>query len=927
MSARTLCVRGQVLGVLLAFGCFGARAQQAAVAAAGGQADTAIQGYYLGGENQPLTSVTGIATGFQHYMPGIALIRGHLEGYSEGHGAAIGENYVEVSGLHLRGRLWSFTGGDYRFSTRLTKTPATNYYFPDIFLRGARAEMVDGRRQYEVFWGTQTLSQGPRITFRTSSPEQISGVQVHEQYGEHLELGARLIHLQAGSESVNRNLNLFPLGREYSSSDAFTVSSTWKPRSKLTVFSEGSLTRATFAQGFENTPGGHPVSYVTGVDWRPGRLSLKANYGDLAPALLSIPANFFGDRKGPWVEARYRLFKTAEIYASGQQTRTNLTDIRGLPTVKAASASGGFNVPLLFKVSLGADFSFIKAEIKDTENAAANHVQRDSQGSVSLSRSFSGHSLQVTARQLNLRSTLFRQIQRSVEANDSVHFSRFTGGGGVRLQQLHTERLSNSVFVRGNLQAHIRKLNAYAQFEVGNDLANKNLFATNSLSTSLYGVTLTTLRGWTIQAEAFRTTLIQALNPENVLALQTIGSGLTTQLAGLNTWNFYLRASRRNRWGAGLPEEMGEYSIAQALAFGSVEGLVKITGQTKPGKVTVGIRLDGARVVTADAAGHYRFEQVEPGEHTVEIDLEQLPTDYSPAGKTEKITVAARRGTRFDLEIIPTGGSIHGEITGLQAEDETNHLNTVVINLRPRNRFTVADTAGGFAFYNLPDGHYTVSVDPKSLPEFYFVAGPQEMELDVRADSPTPAVKFVMEKRETQLPTRKVLQKTAKGPTASRAPAAVLPAAEKKSSPEAARKVRPDTASPGSRTQPHVTTSAAIRPPGSGPGARRSAPPRKVVKPTTRPQLVAKRGTAAGKVALANSLKKTAGSLKTTTGSLKKTAGKAPIASKRGAKPAGASKRPVARKRGATSPVASSSPVVSNAAKRRTGSHPSAPAL
>ena len=891
MSARTLCVRGQVLGVLLAFGCFGARAQQAAVAAAGGQADTAIQGYYLGGENQPLTSVTGIATGFQHYMPGIALIRGHLEGYSQGHGAAIGENYVEVSGLHLRGRLWSFTGGDYRFSTRLTKTPATNYYFPDIFLRGARAEMVDGRRQYEVFWGTQTLSQGPRITFRTSSPEQISGVQVHEQYGEHLELGARLIHLQAGSESVNRNLNLFPLGREYSSSDAFTVSSTWKPRSKLTLFSEGSLSRATFAQGFENTPGGHPISYIAGVDWRPGRLSLKANYGDLAPALLSIPANFFGDRRGPWVEARYRLFKTAEIYASGQQTRTNLTDIPGVPTVKAASASGGFNVPLLFKVSLGADFSFIKAEVKDTENAAANQVQRDSQGSVSLSRSFSRHNLQVTARQLNLRSTLFRQKQQSVEVNDSVHFSRFTGGGGVRLQQLHADRLSNSVFVRGNLQAHIKKLNAYAQFEVGNDLANKNLFATNSLSTSLYGVTLTTLRGWTIQAEAFRTTLIQALNPENVLALQTIGSGLTTQLAGLNTWNFYLRASRRNRWGAGLPEEMGAYSIAQALAFGSVEGLVKITGQTKPGTVAVGIRLDGARVVKADVSGHYRFDQVDPGEHTVEIDIEQLGAEYSPSGKPEKITVAARRSTRFDLEIIPTGGSIHGEISGLKVQEENSHLNTMVINLKPRDRFTIADTAGGFAFYNLPDGHYTVSLDPKTLPEFYFLASPGEVEIDVAVDGHAPPVKFVIEKREPQLPTRRVLQKNAAGLTESRAPAAVLPAAVRKPRSEAVAGVRPNTRSAGSRPQPRVTTSAAIRTTRSGPGARRSAPPRKLVKPTTRPQLVAKEGTTAGKVPLSNNPKKTAA--------------KPRVASKRGAKPAGASKRPVARKRGASSAVAS----------------------
>ena len=719
----------------------------------------AIQGYYLGGEGQPFVNITGFSTGFQHYLPGIALIRGHLEGYSQGHGAAIGENFVEASGVHLLGHSWNFTGGDYRLSTRLTDTPSSNYYFPDVFVRGARAEMVDGRRQYEFFWGIQTLSQGPRITFRTTAPEQLFGVQIRERYSNHLELGARVLHLQAGSDNVNNNLNLFPLGKEYSSSDAITVSSTWTPRGNLTLFSEGSLSRANFAQGFENTPGGHPLSYIAGANWRPGRLSIKANYGDLSPALLSIPANFFGDRKGPYLELRYRLFKGAELYASGLRTETNLNKVPDVPTVNAASASGGINVPLPFRVSMGADFSFIKSEAKDPSNPAGDHVQRDSQESLSFSRNFSSHTLQVSGRQLNLRSTFFRQIQRSLEVSDSLHFSRFVAGGGVRYQQLHADALANSVFVRGNFQARIKGVNAYAQFEIGNDLANKNLFATNTLSTSLYGVTLTTFRGWAIQAEAFRTTLIQALNPENILALQTIGNGATTELAGLNTWNFFIRASHRTRWGAGVPEQVGAFSIAQALAFGNVEGVVKLAGQTKPPKMAVGVRLDGTRVTTADVSGHYRFDQVEPGEHTIEIDVEQLPADYSPAAKPTTIAVVARRNTRADLEIVATGGSIQGAVSGLAAGDDTIHLNTVVINMTPRDRYTVADSSGGFGFHNLPEGDYTVTLDPKTLPESYFPLSPPAVTVHVAIDGQTPAVQFLIEKREAQVPTRKVFEK------------------------------------------------------------------------------------------------------------------------------------------------------------------------
>ena len=71
----------------------------------------------------------------------------------------------------------------------------------------------------------------------------------------------------------------------------------------------------------------------------------------------------------------------------------------------------------------------------------------------------------------------------------------------------------------------------------------------------------------------------------------------------------------------------------------------------------------------------------------------------------------------------------------------------------------MADSSGGFGFYNLPEGDYTVTLDPKTLPESYFPLSPPAVTVHVAIDGQTPAVQFLIEKREAQVPTRKVFEK------------------------------------------------------------------------------------------------------------------------------------------------------------------------
>src|SRR6185312_14950425 len=110
--------------------------------------------------------------------------------------------------------------------------------------------------------------------------------------------------------------------------------------------------------------------------------------------------------------------------------------------------------------------------------------QSNSQAQVSLTKTLSNHSLMTTVRELDLNGVYIRQKQKSAELQDNMHFSRFTFGGAARFQQESgSGRLQNSVSVRVSAQARFRTFSAYGQFETGNDLINKTLFATNTVRT------------------------------------------------------------------------------------------------------------------------------------------------------------------------------------------------------------------------------------------------------------------------------------------------------------------------------------------------------------------------------------------------------------------------------------------------------------
>ncbi len=69
-----------------------------------GQADLAVQGFYLGGNSQPFLDTTGVAVHFQNFTPGIGFLSGSLEAYGAENHFQTGENFLELRGFPLVGQ-------------------------------------------------------------------------------------------------------------------------------------------------------------------------------------------------------------------------------------------------------------------------------------------------------------------------------------------------------------------------------------------------------------------------------------------------------------------------------------------------------------------------------------------------------------------------------------------------------------------------------------------------------------------------------------------------------------------------------------------------------------------------------------------------------------------------------------------------------
>jgi len=719
-----------------------------------GQGELSFQGYYLGGSASELLNTSGVSFRFRNFMPGVGVLAGSLEAYGGQGRFRGGENYVQLRGAAWRGRHWTLTGGDFRLSTSLVEFPFYNIFCPEIGVRGFSVEASRPNGSYTFFAGQETLQEGPRIQLRVRAPQNIVGATARRKLSERLQVGARLLRLSSTEQSMRENVFFFPANRSFSSVYTATAQALYTPVSRLKLFAETGVSAAMQKDGGGGAA--RPLSLIAGSAWETARVTVRANYVYQGTAYLPILGLYVGDRRGPFAELRYRPFRRLEVFGSASRYSNNLEGRNDVPAFRSTGESAGLSLLLPARFSANGQLSLIDFSASGSQPEAANMGSQNRQVTASLSRPLRNHSIRIGWRDLRLVTRQRRERQRSAEIEDTAQWRRFVFGGGVRVQRAAGQERRDTLYFRGSAQVRFNRLTAYTHIESGSDLANRTVFATNTINSTVFGVTARLSSTWSLTAEGFRNRLTTDLNPESIFVLANQGLFTTTALGGLNQWSMFFRVSKQLHWGGPIPDGgLDRYAAEQIPLVGSVEGTVwEETAEGRRPAEGIPVMLDQARTVQTDANGRFRFIEVREGAHRVALAARELPAEFNPGKVTQAgVHVEVNRITRADFDVVGLTA-----MEGRVVAPKDVPLDSILIRLAPGGRYTTPDASGAFGFYNLPEGDYQVELDVSSLPEHAVLLSVERVPVSVRRGAQPDAVEFKFEIRVPEKPVRKIFE-------------------------------------------------------------------------------------------------------------------------------------------------------------------------
>ena len=718
-----------------------------------GEAEVSIQGYYMGGNGQPLLDTSGVALNLKEFIPGIGLLNANLEGYG-GSGFRTGTNFVGLQQAPLWGWKWDFLAGDFQFHYNLVENPFQNVYAPDLAGRGTRIVIQRKNRGFQFFVGEETLLSGPRVPYRVMMPQLVTGASMWQKVGERWEFGVRYMNLATSSSVLSTDSAYFFPGRNYKQWNGVAFQSIYHATKHWKFYTEANVSTAS---SFTPSPVGQkPLSLLLGPDWETDKFSFRANYSLQSTTYLPMLGTFVGDRKGPYVDGHYRLNKRVDLYGSASVYSNNLEHNPELPTYHSSGETSGASFLLPWQFDANVSLSTLRLR-EITPSLPGESFSNNRQLNLNLTRPLRRHSLRLSYIDMNLNSNTLPQVERLTELDDTFVWKRLVIGGAIREQNTKATDATNTLFYRGSLTTNFKHISAYGYLEKGNDLVNKSVFSTSAYSSSLAGVSTPVRGGWTLHLEAFRNNLLTNLNPENIFLFGNAGLGINSQIAADNQWNVFVRISKQFHWGRGSAgESLEEYTAAHAPLVGNVRGLVleqSLEGMRPAPNVAVS--LDRYRSVITDANGHYDFGSVPEGNHEVGIDMDQLPTDYEPGASTrEPVIVNPKAVVRADFNVVRLA-MFSGKVVappGVQIEN-------ILIRLAGTNRYTTPYQDGSFNFYDLHEGDYQVEIDSRTLPEGYMLTSPASVHVPARSFTAPPPVEFeIKPKPEEVKPVRQTVQ-------------------------------------------------------------------------------------------------------------------------------------------------------------------------
>ncbi len=713
-----------------------------------GSAEIAAQGFYAPGGAEPVRAMSGLAVRFRYVLPAGALLEGRAEDYASS-GLRLTENYLTVRGLAAGAWKVEVSGGDLMTPGRPIDLFLPQVYTPQVRMRGARAEAIRGRLSWTGYAGAVTFLEGPRLPFSVRGPQTMAGGGVRWKAGERLELAGQVDTLGTSAGRLAGRPYLAPQGRQYARSTQATVAGRWTAAEGIELLAEAAYTagRPLDAATVRPAPGNAMVS----GKYERGRWLGRASWLRQTAGYLPVAGYFAGDRGGGFLEGRVQVRKGIDLFGLAGTLRNNFENNPNAWSFRSKSASAGASVDLPWRLVVNGQYSVMRMESR-SPGPALGRVNQNAMTMLAATKSYGRQTTRVNVREFDLRMEGLRTKQRATEAEQMVRIGNWTASGAVRWNASQSVQRRDALFVRGMVQARARRMTLHAYTEVGRDLANETLFALNQVQTTVAGINLPVARNWSIQGDVLRNNLVTSLNPQAVFAFASQGVPLQLALGGLDRWNIFIRVARQVHWGGPAPAG----SVAGTLhdmapVTGTVEGFVKEDDGTPAAAIPV--VLDGHRVAYSEEDGRFRFADVMPGEHRVELSPRELPAEFDPAGtRAATVDVRSAKRARADLTLERLT-ELNGQVFGLTGPA----VEALVVRLEGTARLTTPRDDGRFAFYNLPAGRYRVLLDVESLPAGYRLVGEAAAETEARRGAEANEVFFVLEPVRTVKPVRTVV--------------------------------------------------------------------------------------------------------------------------------------------------------------------------
>ena len=704
-----------VLGFCLAGWLSGVRLHSQSVVAStnperrgSGDLSVSYQGYYNRVNSSTVANIQGAAVALRHFFPRHGLFSLQLEPVVQGGSFALGENYLNWTGLPWMNRHWDFAAGDFRAATALVESPFPNLALPEVSLRGGRVIARTGSWSASVYGGAETLSQGNRVPYRIKVPQSAVGAEVANNPEDRVQLALRFLRLTSSQTRVAEERLFFPESRKFTKSDSITAQGLVRLTKSLDWYSEAGWSSVRELEAGKQSQ----FSYVAGPSLHTSHVSIRANYLSQGTGYLPVVGYYLGDRSGANVDGLWTIGPLS-LHGNWVQSRNNRERNPAVPDYFSRQRGAGFQLRLPARLFVTGSASKLFFESRSPETGLQRNDNQ--QMLFMISRPIQRHNLHASVQRIDSRIFDLSQRLEFLELEDNYTWRRFSAGGAARWQRFRSTEERQSLFLRTSGQYQWRHLSVYGYWEHGKDLENETLFATQIASTSVLGVTWQAPGAFSLRMEGFRNQLHSQLNPESIFVLGNRGVLPDSVLSRSDDWSLFLRITRDFSWGE--PFSLGGNGLAQPEAplMGTLAGYVKLNTLAGTfGADDVWVLADTGQAAKTDATGYFQLPELPQGPRLVKLDMDRLPADLDPPAET-RFTVEVRPGqmSRVDMEVTPLA-SVEGAVTTGTGEPAGEGI---VLRLLPKDVLTTTDSEGRFGFYNLGEGDYEVQVDEASLPE------------------------------------------------------------------------------------------------------------------------------------------------------------------------------------------------------------------